>query len=143
MSAKSNWMSNALLRNIFNGGTIPGLAANDPAVSSLFISLHTASPGAAGTANTNEIAYTGYARVAVARSIGGWVVTDSSVSPAAVTEFGECTTAGTNLNATHVGISTAGTGAANLVYFGALDEPINIVRGTIPRINPTSIVTEA
>lgn len=40
---------------------------------SLYISLHTADPSA-GNQTTSETAYTGYARVAVARTSSGWTV---------------------------------------------------------------------
>lgn len=40
---------------------------------SLYVSLHTADPGAGGNQTTSECAYTGYARVAVSRT-SGWTV---------------------------------------------------------------------
>lgn len=46
---------------------------NSAAAGSFYISLHTASP-AGGNQQTSEATYTGYARVAVARSAGGWTV---------------------------------------------------------------------
>lgn len=57
----------------------------------LYVALHSADPGEAGTQATNEIAYTGYARIAVARSAAGWTVTGGQVSNAALVTFGLCT----------------------------------------------------
>lgn len=42
---------------------------------SFYVGLHTDSPGAGGDQTTNECAYTSYARVAVARTAGGWTIT--------------------------------------------------------------------
>lgn len=51
------------------GGLLPSAAAGN-----LYVSLHTADPGAGGDQTTNEAAYTSYARVAVARTVAGWTV---------------------------------------------------------------------
>jgi hypothetical protein len=55
-----------------NVGDATGLVGSSVA-GSLYVSLHTASP-AAGDQTTSETSYTGYARVAVARSGAGWTV---------------------------------------------------------------------
>src|SRR3990172_4098845 len=96
--SKSNTFENDLMllicnnTDIANIGDAGGLRGSVTA-GSLYFSLHTADPGEAGTAVTSETAYTGYARVAVARSGAGLVVTGNSVSPAANVDFGECTAA--------------------------------------------------
>lgn len=57
--------------------TLIGDATGLPAaatVGSLYVSLHTADPGVAGDQSTNEATYTSYARVAVARTTGGWTI---------------------------------------------------------------------
>jgi hypothetical protein len=64
--------------NVGNAGGI----LQSTVAGSLYVSLHTADPGAGGGQNTSEAAYTGYARVAVARSSGGWTVTGSSPTTA-------------------------------------------------------------
>lgn len=142
MAAKSNWLSNSLLNALFNGQPITGLTTNNTATTELFLSLHTASPGAAGNATTSETTYTGYSRKALARTAAGWVITGNKVSPATTVEFGEASGVGSAITVTHVGVSVAGTGAANLLYFGALDEPVIITNGTIPRLNTTSLISE-
>ena len=86
--SKTNAFENSLLLLIFNNtdialiGDAAGLQ-NSATAGSLYFSLHTADPGEAGDQTTNEIAYTSYARTAVARSGAGWTVTANSVSPAA------------------------------------------------------------
>ena len=61
---------NLAVANIGNaGGLQPSTVAG-----SLYVSLHTADPGAGGSQTTNEAAYTSYSRVGVARSSAGWTV---------------------------------------------------------------------
>lgn len=55
-----------------NIGDATGLVGSGTA-GSFYVSLHTADPSA-GNQTTSETSYTGYTRVAVARSSGGWTV---------------------------------------------------------------------
>lgn len=141
--SKSKTFENDLLKLIFNGTAISGLADNAAAspTTTLYLTLHTADPGETGVQNTNEVAYTGYARVAVARTAAGWVVTDNSVSPANSIEFGEMT-AGTPQTATYASIGTNSTGTGKILYRGALTPTISINVGVVPRIRNTSTITE-
>ena len=97
---------------------------------SLYVSLHTASPGEAGDQTTNECAYTGYARVAVARSAAGWTVSGNVVDNFAAITFPACT-AGPEV-ATHWGIGTDPTGAGNLLIYGALTVAFSVIIGIAP-----------
>lgn len=107
--------NNTALTNIGDAaGLLPSAAAG-----SFFVSLHTADPGETGTQATSETAYTGYARLAIARSAAGWTVAANNVSNTAVATFGTCTAAPGG-NITHFGIGTATTGAGNLLFKGAL-----------------------
>lgn len=139
---KSDVFENQLLQLIFNGTAIPNLAQDGVSpLTQLFVALHTADPGEAGDQSTNEVNYTGYARVGVARTAGGWVVTGNSVSPANNIEFGEMT-AGTAGTATHASIGTAASGVGTILYRGALSPSIAYNVGVIPRIRNTSTITE-
>lgn len=100
-----------------NIGDAGGLQ-NSAAAGSLYVSLHTADPGEAGTQSTSEANYTGYARVAVARSAGGWTVSGNSVSNTAAVPFGACS-AGSN-TILYVGIGTDPSGAGTLLYCNTL-----------------------
>lgn len=144
--AKSNTFENELLLHVFNNSAISGVGDGTglPAsgtAGSLYVSLHTSSPGEAGNQTSNETAYTGYARVAVARSGSGWTVTNNSVSPAANIDFGECT-ASPGAAVTHFGIGTASAGAGKLLYHGSISPSITMATGVIPRIKTTSTLTE-
>ena len=80
--SKGNTFENDLLKLIFNGTAIGNIADNAGTgpLTNLYVALHTANPGEAGAQNTSECAYTGYARVAVARSGSGWTVTGNEAS---------------------------------------------------------------
>jgi len=115
-------------------------AATAP-LTDLYVSLHTADPGEAGTQATSETAYTGYARVAVARSTAGWTVTNNSVSPAANVTFGECTAApGTAI--THFAVGVASTGTTKVLYKGTFTPNVTMAVGVIPILKSTSTITE-
>ena len=73
MAGKSDTFENDLLKLIFNATAIANIsdnAASSP-LTNLFVALHTADPTDSGTQTSNEVAYTSYARVAVARTSGG------------------------------------------------------------------------
>lgn len=131
----SNAAENALLLHLFNNadyaniGDATGLRGS-VAAGSYYIRLHTADPGEAGAQNTSEIAYTGYAAVAVARTAGGFTVSGSGVSNAGAVTFGACT-AGSG-TATHFSIGTAATGAGHVLMMGALTGSLAINPGITP-----------
>lgn len=140
--SKGNTFENEILALIFNGSAIANLADNAASgpLTNLYVALHTGDPGEAGTQATNECTYTGYARVAVARTSGGWTVTGNSVSPNADITFGACT-AGSE-TATHASIGVASSGATKLLYSGAISPTIAISSGVTPTIPTSSTITE-
>lgn len=141
--SKSDAYENDLLKLIFNATPIANIADNAATapLTNLFVSLHTADPGEAGDQTTNETAYTGYARQAVARTTGGFTVTANSVSPVANVDFPEVTAA-PGAAITHFGIGTLVSGAGKLLYSGTVTPNITMAIGVIPRIKNTSTVTE-
>lgn len=142
MSAKSDAFENDLLKLIFHGTPIPGLADNAAApLTTLYLSLHTSDPGEAGGQNTNEVNYTGYQRVAVARSAAGWSINSNQVNPVAPIEFGEMT-GGTSGTATYAAIGTAEVGVGKILYRGSLSPTIPFNIGVTPRLRTTTTITE-
>jgi len=144
--SKSNTFENSLLLHIFNNTNIANIGdatglRGSTAAGSLYWALHTADPGEAGSAVTSETAYTGYARVAAARSSGGFTVTGNSVSPAANVDFGECT-ASPGGPLTHCSVVDTASGAGTILYSGTLTPNITMAAGVIPRIKTTSTITE-
>lgn len=141
--SKGNTFENDLLKLIFNASTIAGIAndAASGALTNLYVALHTADPGEAGDQTTSECAYTSYARVAVARTSGGWTVTANSVSPVANILF-PAKSGGTDETATYASIGTAASGAGKILYSGALSPTIPITNGVIPTIQMGSTIVE-
>lgn len=131
--SKSNTFENDLLLLIFNATGIANIAddASSSPLTNLYVSLHTADPGEAGTATTNECSYTGYARVAVPRNSSGWTVSGNTVTNTALIQFPQCT--GGSSTATHFAISVASTGAAKILYRGALSASLAISSGIQPQ----------
>lgn len=140
--SKGNTFENDLLKLIFNGVTIPGIADNtatDP-LADFFVSLHTADPGEGGSQTTSEINYTSYARVAVSRDPAGWQVTGNSVSPVDNIDFPTGT--GGSGTATHWAIGTALNGTGKILYSGTLSPTVVCGNGVTPRISSSSTITE-
>ena len=144
--SKGNTFENDLCLLIFNNtnaaniGDATGLRGSTVA-GSLYVSLHTADPGETGDQTTSETAYTGYARVALARSSAGFTVTANSVSPTANVDFGECT-ASPGAAITHFAVGTATSGTGKLLYSGTVTPNITMAVGVIPRLKTTSTITE-
>jgi hypothetical protein len=143
--SKGNTFENDLLLLIFNNtnaaliGDATGVRGSTVA-GSLYVSLHTGDPGEAGAQNTSEISYTGYARVAVARSGAGWTVAANSVSPAAAITFGACS-AGSG-TVTHFGVGTDVSGAGKLLYKGTVTPNIAVSAGVTPQLTTATAITE-
>ena len=140
--SKSNALETAWLELFFKTTTMTGIADNTATspLTNLYVSLHTADPGEAGTAVTSETSYTSYARVAVARSGSGWTVSANSVSPAANIDFPACT--GGSATITHFGIVSTSSGAGTLFYSGTVTPNISVSSGVTPRLTTASTITE-
>lgn len=141
MSA-SNSLESSILEHILNNLTVAnvgdatGLRGSTTA-GSLYLSLHTADPGEAGDQTTSEIAYTSYARVALARDGTKWTVVAGA--PATATGVQSSFPAGTGGSgtATHFGVGTASSGAGVLLFSGAITPNIVCGSGVTPRVTPT------
>jgi hypothetical protein len=134
----SNTSETALLNLLFrnqawaNVGDAGGLQPSATA-GSFFVALHSADPGEAGDQTTNEISYTGYARVGAPRTAVYWTVTGANVSNAATVQFGECTAGSATV--THFSVGTASSGAGSIIYRGALGATRSVSAGITPLFN--------
>jgi hypothetical protein len=120
---------NDFLKLIYQAAAIADLAENDTSspLTNLYVALHHASPTDAGDQTSHEVAYTTYARVAVARSAAGWTVTDNAVTNAAAVVFPACTAL-----TTHFSVGTAASGAGKLLHYGPLTANLAISAGITP-----------
>jgi len=135
MAAKTDAYELELLALIFQNSAIALVGDSSGiqpsgAAGSLYVSLHTSSPGEAGVQTTNEAAYTGYARVAVARSGAGWTVSGGVADNTAVVTFGTHVSGTETI--THAGIGSSSTGTGLLLYYGPLTASLVMSAGVIP-----------
>jgi len=130
--SKHNDFENDLLSLTFTATAIANLADNAASApfTNIYIALHTGDPGESGTQATSEAAYTGYARVAVARSGSGWTVSSGICDNDAVITFGESSTGPES--ETHFSAGTVSTGATKVLYSGALDATLVVNSGITP-----------
>jgi hypothetical protein len=134
--SKTNTFETQFLQHILQNaditliGDATGVRGSSTA-GSLYVSLHTANPNETGDQTTSEATYTGYSRVAVARSAGGWTVAANVGSNTAAIVFPECT-GGTN-TITHFGIGTDASGAGKLLMYGALTSSLAVSNGITPQ----------
>lgn len=143
--SKSNAFETAFLSNIFENSNIAligdatGVRGSSTA-GSLYFSLHTSDPGEAGDQTTNEVTYTSYARVAVARSSSGWTVSGNAVAVDVDVTFPAGT--GGSGTATHWGLGTDSSGAGLLLYKGTISPNIVCGSGVTPKLTAGTVVTE-
>ena len=140
--SKGNTFENDLLKLLFNGTAIANIADNAASspLTNIYVGLHEADPGEAGDQTTNEADYTSYARVAVARTTGGWTVTNNSVSPVANIDFPAGT--GGSGTVTHFSVGSASSGAGKLWYSGTVTPNIVTGNGITPRLTTATAITE-
>ena len=139
--SKGNTFEDDILKLIFNATAIANIADNAATapLTNLYVSLHTADPGETGDQTTSEATYTSYARVAVARTSGGWTVTNNSVSPVATISFPAGTGgAGT---VTYAAIGTAASGAGKILASGTVTPNIVTGNGITPQLSTATAFT--
>jgi hypothetical protein len=150
MAGKSDYWENNLLKLLFNATALANIADNAAAapLTNLYVSLHTADPTDSGSQTASEVSVVEdatYARVAVARTAGGWTVTGNSVSPASAISFPVTSAVGTGCTITHFGVGTDASGAGNLLYAGTLTPNVILpatTAGLIPQVTTASTITE-
>lgn len=138
----SNTLENSLLELLFKATLFANVAINATSspITNLYVSLHTSDPGEAGDQTTNEISYTNYARVAVARSGSGWTVTNNQVVPAAEIAF-PASAGGAGGTVTHFGIGTDSSGTGRLLFSGTVTPNLAVASGVTPKLTPATAVT--
>jgi hypothetical protein len=112
-TASANDLLNYILRNV---------APSWGGAGTLYVALHTGAVGTGGDQTTNEVAYTGYARVAITRSSsgeftaasGGTTDNDNQIT------FGNPTAGSFPITVTHVSIGAAASGAGTAILTTAL-----------------------
>jgi hypothetical protein len=132
LMSKSNTTENDFLKM-----ALQGVDPSWRASANIYIALHTADPNEGGTQTTSEAAYTGYARVPVAKSTG-WTDGGSNFSNAALIQFPQCTAG--SATATHFSVGTVLSGAGQILYSGALSASLSISSGIQPQFAVGSVI---
>ena len=143
MAGKSDTFENDILKLIFNATAIANIADNAASapLTDLYVALHTADPTDTGVQNASEATYTSYARVAVARTTGGWTAsTVGSTSPVAAITFPAAT--GGSSAVTHFSIGVASSGATKVLYAGTVSPTITVTDGITPQLTTSTTITE-
>lgn len=115
--------------NYANVGDATGLRGSTGS-GSFYISLSTGTLTDTSTQATTETTYTGYARVAVARSTAGWSVAAGVADNDAAITYGLCS-AGSG-TVTDFGVGSDSTAAGNLFVYGVLTASLAISAGITP-----------
>lgn len=141
--AKGSFFDSDLLKLIFNNTAITGIAdaATTGSLTNLYVSLHTADPGAGGDQTTSEVVYGGYQRKAVPRSSAGWTVSGNQVTPASSIQF-PIGTSGSG-TVTNWAIGTALTGAGKILYTGTVSPSVVVGNQVTPILTTSSVVSES
>jgi hypothetical protein len=138
----SDVMEDAVLNLVFRAvawANVADNAASSP-ITNTFAALHTADPGDAGTQATSEATYTSYARVAVARTTGGWGASSGgSISPAAAINFPAGT--GGSGTATHWSQGKSTSGSTDIYASGTVTPNIVTGSGVTPQLTTSTTIT--
>ena len=130
--SKSNVTENDLVKFYANAVAMPAYGAN------LYVHLHTADPGEAGTSATNAATYTSYARVTKLRDNTQWTICDadgttnasgSAFKNTTDVVFPECTGIADSESQTHASLCD---NSGQILYSGALTAAILITNLTTP-----------
>lgn len=143
MAAKTTSYATSVLALLLKATAIANIADNAASspLTNLYLSLHTSSPGVAGSQTTNEAAYTSYVRSAVARSAAGFTVSSGSATLTSAINFATAT--GGSETETFMGIGSLSSGAGVLYYFGPLSPTIAVANGVTPQLTTGTTVTES
>jgi hypothetical protein len=143
----ANATEDAILKLVFQAVAWTNYAINHSTTpqTNVGMSLHSADPTDTGDATTSEIVYTGYTRVNVARTTGGWTaVATGTVSPVSNIDF-PLGTAGTGGTASFFAAAASNaatpTGAQAILWSGTVVPNIVTGNGVTPRLTTASTIT--
>jgi hypothetical protein len=133
---KSTDACNRILNLMYRATAWPNVADNAAAspLTNTQVALHTSTSLTAATNSQaeNEVAYSNYARQAVARSTGWVAASGGSTSNAALLQFPQSGATGATLQGVSTGVGASG--ATAVWHYGALNSPITI--GAAASITP-------
>jgi hypothetical protein len=123
----ANDLLNYILRNVAPSWSGSG---------TLYLSLHAGTVGSGGDQTTNEVAYTGYARIPVTRtSSGSFTASTAGASENnALLQFGNPTAGSFPITVTHIALGAAASGAGTVIEFTALNSNLIVNLNIQPQL---------
>lgn len=142
-TGKGNTTINDFLKLLLNATTWANVAINATAspLTNLYFGLHTANPAATGDQTTSEAAYGSYARVAVARTTGGFTAASSQTSSPVATVSFPAAASGSETE-TYAVLGTDISGAGRLLYFGQVSPTLAVATGVTPQLTTATTIQE-
>jgi len=119
------------------------IAIPSTTLTQVWASMHTGDPGDGGTQGISEVNYTGYTRIAIARSTTGWACSTSqgSANPVANIDFPQNTSTSTGtITYAAIGVSSNST-AGKIIASGQVSPSINYSQSVQPRLTTGSSFT--
>lgn len=134
-TVSGNDIVNYMLRNV---------APSWAGASTLYLVIHTGAVGLGGNASTNEVTYTGYARVAIARNSSGGFDAAASRQSAnnALLQFGVATAGSFPISATHASLTDAPSGTSPVIVTAALTSTLTINLNSNPQFPIGNVVVQ-
>lgn len=142
-TGKGNTWINDYLKLLLTATAVANIAddAASAPLTNLYWGLATANPAASGDQTTSEAGYTLYARVAAARTSGGFTVSGQQAVPAATVSFPQAS--GGSESETYATLGTASSGAGKLLYFGQVSPTLSVSNGVTPQLTTSTTLTES
>ena len=134
--SKKDAFETSILELIFKNTDLAGIGdgtglRGSSTAGSFYVALYVDGTEPSDSAAGTETSYTSYARVAVARTSGGWTVASGACSNTAAITFPQCTGGSQTVGA--FAICKAGTtGVDDQIYWGELTSPLAISSGITP-----------
>jgi hypothetical protein len=111
----------------------------------LYLALHTGAVGLGGDQTSNEVAYTGYGRIAILRNNSTGEFTTSvaaSSSNQNLLQFGNATAGSFPITATHASIGENASSTGTVIATGALASPLVINLNINPQFPIGSVIVQ-
>lgn len=143
-TGKGNTFINDFLKLILNATAIADLAENDSSgpLTNLIMSLHTGTLSATSNQTSTEAAYGSYARVAIARTTGGFTAA-SAQSSALVATCSFPQAASGSETETYAMLGTDNTASAGKsLWWGAISPTLAVSVGVTPQLTTATTISE-
>jgi hypothetical protein len=143
MSAFSNAAESGIMKLVFQAVAYANVAdnASSSPLTNIHVALATADYTDTGTMASNEVTYTSYARVNVARTTGGWSESSGSITPVAAISFPAGT--GGSGTVTHFATGFTGGGTAAVIMYGTVSPNITVGNGITPQLTTATTLSLA